>query len=364
MDRHLFLAVLLALFLVFGQTAATGWAAASRLPRLAVPPDQGATQTNNTSPRPDSISKTPQPPFVRLSQMIVNHDYPFNPFTDLDIMAFDPNRADHVSFALATQGALYSPSRDALAPAPGSSAHGKIIAIQRLDVADGPFTPLFGSPFRPLINIWLLPESMVAAIDPGPEFEIETFPPSRSGLNASGRGSGSDPLAYRYVVDKKTSVNAKVGWIQNLSNSTGMRPDLEEPSGDGLSPNKLPGVTLSLGASYRAVTLSGGYIRGLDNRGSADLAATGEESDPVAWNSELAYATKLMDRETILAIGYQHSSEGLHAYLPEKRYRTKASMAISDSAMLSLEYYLDRDEAIKNDEEDGYGIITKIGFGF
>ena len=95
-----------------------------------------------------------------------------------------------------------------------------------------------------------------------------------------------------------------------------------------------------------------------------ELALEGKENDPIAWNSEIAYSTELLRRETTLAVGYQKSSDALQYYLPEERYRTRASMAFSDSTTFSLEYYQDKEYAAKNGEESGYGITTRIGFDF
>ena len=85
----------------------------------------------------------------------------------------------------------------------------------------------------------------------------------------------------------------------------------------------------------------------------------------MAWNSELAYSTELLRRETTLAVGYQRSSDALQYYhLPEERYSTKASMNLSNSTTFSLEYYQDKEDAAKNGEESGYGITTRIGYDF
>ncbi|MDR2550976.1 MAG: hypothetical protein LBD10_12335 [Desulfobulbus sp.] len=377
MPRHLFLAALLVILLAPGQAAAASKVAAPRQPRLAAPPAKAALQKRPAPPRSGPNQKVRQTPFVRLCRMIVDNRYLFRSFADLGLMAFDPNITDRILLTPETRWAFgrlaFSLPRGASTSAPRSAAN-REIAIQPLDVDAGPFTPFFGNPFRPLPGIWLIPRNLsLSAIDMEPDFEADSFQPSRSkahaangsGLHASGNGTDSAPLAYRYAMDKKTSVNAKVEWIQNLGDTTGMKPDVEEPRDDGSSTNKLPGVNLNLGASYKSFTLTGGYIRALDNRTSADLAAAGEESNPVAWSSELAYSTELMHRETTLAFGYLRASDGLHAYLPEERYRTRASMAISDSAILSLEYYLDREDVPNNNgDTDGYGITTKIGFGF
>jgi hypothetical protein len=171
------------------------------------------------------------------------------------------------------------------------------------------------------------------------------------------------PFAYKYAMDKKSSVNAGVTWINDLGDTKGLSKAQKEPNEEGSS-DKKSGVNLHLGASYKAFTFTGGYIRALDNRTSAELALEGKESDPIAWNSEIAYSTELLRRATTLAVGYQKSSDALQYYLPEERYKTKASMVLSDSTTFSLEFYQDKNFSALNGEDGGYGITTKIGFGF
>jgi hypothetical protein len=140
-----------------------------------------------------------------------------------------------------------------------------------------------------------------------------------------------------------------------------------EPTENEDSPNnKVPGVNLKLGASYKALAVTGGYIRALENRTLLDLALDSKEGSPMIWNSEVAYSMELLRRETTLAVGYQKTSEALLSYLPEERYKTRASVALSNATVLSFEYYQDREFGTKNKtgEEGGYGITTKFGIGF
>lgn len=169
-------------------------------------------------------------------------------------------------------------------------------------------------------------------------------------------------FAYQYPVDKTASLNAGVAWIHNLSHITNMPDVFDEDDGNALG--TAPGVNLSLGARYKAVSLTGGFIRALDTDHLKEFARIGREDEPVAWNSELAYQTEFLQQETTLAVGYLRSSDSLFSVLPEKRYSTRASMMLFDAAVLHLEYYQDSTLIMGNEEENSHGFTTSIGFGF
>jgi hypothetical protein len=178
-----------------------------------------------------------------------------------------------------------------------------------------------------------------------------------------GRKRSGSPFAYRYQKDKM-SVNAGFSWINDLvDSSTSIQTYAED--GSNTTSDRVSGLNFNLGARYRALSLSGGYIRGLDRFAPVNLSLDETESQLSAWNSELAYTTELLDKETVLAVGYQRSSEALQEYLPGQRYMTKASMALFEGTTLILEYYLDKENIEKGDGSDGqgYGFTTRIGFG-
>ncbi len=180
---------------------------------------------------------------------------------------------------------------------------------------------------------------------------------------ATRKTSGS-PFAYSYRTDTMSLI-AGVSWINDIADSNGFSKILEETGLEDTS-SAVAGLNLNLGARYRAFTLTGGYLRTLDNFTPAPLSFERSETEPSAWNGELAYNTELLRRAMVLAVGYQKSSDSLKSYLPERRYITKASMALFDSTTLSLEYHIDKDFAVEDggENEGGYGVTTKIGFGF
>lgn len=187
----------------------------------------------------------------------------------------------------------------------------------------------------------------------------------RQGLVAdSARNPSGSPFTYRYQKDNM-AVRAGFLWVSDLADSHPSSRPLAEAS---LPPaaDQVSGLNFNLGASYRAFSLTGGYTRAFDRYIPAPQSPDEGQSEPGAWNSELAYTTELLRKETVLAVGYRKSSEALQSFLPEQRYSTKASMSLFEGTTLSLEYYLDKESAPdqrSGAEEAGYGITTRIGFG-
>jgi len=247
------------------------------------------------------------------------------------------------------------------------------IAIQPLDFNLGAFHPFVGDMFAPLIVSPLITTADAASLAQLAALHMDSFAAvgnaesAATGLYAPSSGGSASPFAYRYRMDKKTTVNAGVAWIKDLSDTRGLAP-IEEATGYGVVATEAPSaVNVTLGASYRAFTLTGGYIRAVDAKMSPTyFDLIGNQAEPVSWNSELAYSTELLRKQTTLAVGYQRSSESLQLYLPEERWRTKAMVALFDSTTLTLEYYQDREYLNKDGvlEEEGYGVTTKIGFSF
>jgi hypothetical protein len=245
------------------------------------------------------------------------------------------------------------------------------VIIQPLHLHLGEFSPLFKQYFTPsgkgnylsmgnqtlAEDAWLREQILLSSSDnsilgqefpdPGPE-------------------SAGPPFAYSYRVARDTAVLAGVGWIDDVADTTGMSQafalaGLEEQV------DTVGAVNVIFGARFSNFSVTGGYIRAIEAREhSNDFMALDQETEPTAWSSELAYATRFMGWPTTLAIGYQKSSEALSHVLPEERYTTKASIFLHNSARLSLEYYQDREYSTDNalDEDEDYGITTKLGFQF
>lgn len=326
-----------------------------------------------TTRRSAKKSKQKTSEFVRLGHLVLYDTGALNQFQRFGAKALDPVIAGRTVITGETPWTMSRIDTGGYLddPFPARNASSKVIEIKPLDLEFGAFNPFLGDFFRPLIRgrFHLTSDDMAPFGGiVGRETQLlyltdEFFQDAEDNSTDLTVSSSRTPFAYSYTMDKKTSVNAGLGWIPDLGDTKGISSSLADPEGEGLA-DKLSGVNLILEASYSAFTLTGGYVRALDNRTSAELALEGNESDPIAWISEIAYSTELLRKETILAVGYQKSSDALQYYLPEERYRTRASMALSNSTTFSLEYYQDKDYAAKNGEDDGYGITTRIGFDF
>jgi len=178
-------------------------------------------------------------------------------------------------------------------------------------------------------------------------------------------GTESSPINYRYDMDQNSAFIAGVGYIYDIADTTGMSQAFAQAGYD--TPEKVGAVNLTLGYNYNAFTLTGGYIHAIEERKSlTDISANAQDNGPTAWSSQLSYSTRFLNRPTVFAVGYQKSSETPGHYLPEERYTTRASILLRNTTTLSLEYYQDNEysgiEGIEDD--DAYGITTKLGFQF
>lgn len=189
-----------------------------------------------------------------------------------------------------------------------------------------------------------------------------------SGMNETGsddsiKGLGAT-LTYSYEKDE-FNLNTGVSWVSNIADAGGISDVFDAAELDSIS-SLVDGLSIHLGASYGAFSLIGEYTTALDSFESAELIFGSEGAEPCAWNSELAYTTKLWTKETVFAIGYQRSREALALELPEQRLITAASMVIFNGTTLTLEYYLDEDYAVDDGGtgEDGYGFTTRLAYEF
>lgn len=181
--------------------------------------------------------------------------------------------------------------------------------------------------------------------------------------NDSINGFGAS-LAYSYEQEDR-GVNAGVAWVNNIADSSTITDFLEDASVFSVT-DQVPGLSLNLGGKYRAFSLITEYIAALDSFDAAEIAFGANGAEPAAWNSELAYTTAILDKETVFALGYQKTWEALALELPEHRYMAATSMHIFDGTTVSLEYYIDEDYAVAEGgtDEDGYGFTTRLTYEF
>ncbi len=241
------------------------------------------------------------------------------------------------------------------------------LVVQPLHIHLGKYTPLFNQFYIPMGNkhytsvgeppkteqAWLKRDKKIK--DSLPANGLEQL------LNAEAEDA-EIPICYRYSMDPSSSVIAGVGWIYDIADTTGMAETFAEMGFD--TTERMGALNLILGYSFNSFTLTGGYIHAIEARDQLEEASqNGQEKDPTAWHSQLAYNTRFFNHPALIAVGYQKSSETLCQYLPEERYTTKASILLRDHTTLSFEYYQDREYASVN-SGNAYGITTKLGFHF
>ncbi len=180
-------------------------------------------------------------------------------------------------------------------------------------------------------------------------------------------------LAYAYKTDEM-GLNAGVSWTNNIASSDGISEKLiltTDTDGDR-SPDasslydEVAGLSLHFGGSYGAFSVIAEYTTALDSFDARDLAFGTEGAEPGAWNSELAYTTALLDKETVFAIGYQKSWEAVALELPEQRYIASGALRIFAGTTVTLEYYVDQDYSVSDGGTDdaGYGFTARLAYEF
>jgi len=174
-------------------------------------------------------------------------------------------------------------------------------------------------------------------------------------------------LAYSYERED-TALKAGISWVNNIASSGGISDVLPTAAnGETMLAENVSGLSLNLGGKYGPFSLITEYTTALDSFTPAELpyGAT-DGAEPGAWNSELAYTTSLLNKETVLAIGYQKSWEAVALELPEQRYITSAAMNIFTGTTVTLEYFFDKDYAVSDGgtDNDGYGFTTRLAYTF
>lgn len=211
-------------------------------------------------------------------------------------------------------------------------------------------------------------------------FEKAGFTASLFSYN--GFGENSDPtdddndsingfgaaLAYSYEAEDR---GFKVGgaWVNNIGDSGTITDYLEEGGIYSVS-DQVPGLALYLGGNFKGFSLQTEYVTALDSFDVSEVAYGVDEAavgaEPSAWNSELAYTTSIMDKETVFAVGYQKSWEAVTLELPEQRYIASASIGIFDGTVLAFEFYHDEDYSLADGGTDnsGHGFTTRLAYEF
>jgi len=189
------------------------------------------------------------------------------------------------------------------------------------------------------------------------------------GYNGIKETGGSDVIkgfgaeaGYEFEND---TMNVKTGltWVNNIADSGGISDYLEESGMDSVK-DQINGIGLHVMAGFGPVTLIGEYIQALDE--FAEITYMDHGAEPKAWNTELAYSTELIGKESIFAISYQGSSEAVELGLPETRYLAAASMVLFQGTALTFEYSHDKNYGVAEGgtDEDANVFSTQLAYEF
>lgn len=200
---------------------------------------------------------------------------------------------------------------------------------------------------------------------------------SYNGMNEGGDPADTDndtingfgaSLAYSYEQEDR-AFNAGIAWVNNIADSSTITDYLED-NGIYSVYDQVPGLALNLGGKYKAFSLTTEYVTALDSFDVTEVAFNAPEiavgAEPSAWNSELAYTTSILDKETVFAVGYQKSWEAVALELPEHRYIASAAIVIFDGTTLAFEYYHDEDYSLSDGGtgNSGNGFTTRLAYEF
>ncbi len=371
LDRHLLMAK--RLFCCWAAALVAGFTGPADLPlilpsawadggaSMAVSSASGLASSSQTTGKKQRTRKKHRAlsPFVQLAQQITGDA----PLCDHEAVIDDANLSSNGINCLSQDPGLrwvFTPSpwsgsgrwEDLAVESPNAG-----LRLQPLSVAFAPFSPWF-----PVDSVFFVGEDrLFEPLDPmGNTASRVAVSPPETPLDRH-----DPPFAYHLGLNRKSALIAGLGWIDDVSDTTGMTPAFVHDGGSDPI-GTVGAVNLILGASVDAFTLTGGYLHAVERKSELDNDEADGNIDPTAWNSELAYRTRLLDRKTTLAVGYQKSSDSLSRYFPDERYTTRASILLFDATTLSLEYYQDRHDATENNlnGNDAYGITTKFGFDF
>lgn len=162
----------------------------------------------------------------------------------------------------------------------------------------------------------------------------------------SGEGNNIDQygLNVGYAGDMEgLAIVLGAGYINNIADSDGIN---EKLTGATTLNKYVGGMSLNGSVSTGGVTFSAGYLKATDDFQTAELAFNSKGAQPKAWNTEIAYTTTIMDKETTFAATYQGSDEALALELPEQRLGMAVTIGIYDKTALTLEYLADEDYSI------------------
>jgi hypothetical protein len=138
-----------------------------------------------------------------------------------------------------------------------------------------------------------------------------------------------------------SAYSAGAGYLRNIADSS--------PLTTGLGNNAtalngyVSGLEAHAAATYRSITLRGGYLTATKSFQTGELAFNGAGAKPGAWNLEAAYATSINNRDLTFAATVQGTKQAVALGLPETRLGGTVTLGVDESAAVTFEYLRDRD---------------------
>ncbi|MDD2467029.1 MAG: LbtU family siderophore porin [Desulfobulbus sp.] len=171
-------------------------------------------------------------------------------------------------------------------------------------------------------------------------------------------------LGYAYE-QEDVGFNVGIAWVSNIGDSSTITDVINDNGFDSIS-DEVAGINLNIGGQYKAFSAIAEYTAALDSFDASEVPYGTGAAEPKALNTELAYSTSIMEKDTVFALGYQRSWEAYALDLPEHRYIASASMNIIKGTTVNLEYYVDEFYANDPDagEDSGYGFTTRLMYEF
>ncbi len=142
-------------------------------------------------------------------------------------------------------------------------------------------------------------------------------------------------LGYAMEADH-LSFYVSAGWISNLTSSGGFSGYLDENAMD--VDDYSSGIAVSTFISTGDFSLIAEYVAALDSKYDA-----GSNDKPSAWNLEVGYDFKLLQRDANIAVSYQETDDASFLGLPQSRIAAGISCSLTEYLTLALEVSKDKD---------------------
>ncbi len=160
-------------------------------------------------------------------------------------------------------------------------------------------------------------------------------------VNETGEDDGVKSFGVRAgygFENDNMSIDAGIDWINNISNSDGLSDALPEEI-----EARVAGIAVHLVASFGPFSFMAEHVAAQDEYNVAELVFRNQGAQPTATAVEAAFGFEAINREAVVAVSYQTTSEAMALELPETRLLISAGMGIYENTSLAIEYLRDED---------------------